>query len=69
MNLTYIDPATNELAYCDAWCPLLNYDDLNDHVDNNILNATELNENNSVFVDEQDGSYFQYYDPSTKTKI
>lgn len=68
MNLTYIDPATNELAYCDAWCPLLNYDDLNDHVDNNILNATELNENNSVFVDEQDGSYFQYYDPSTKTK-
>ena len=57
------------MAYCDAWCPLLNYDDLNDHVDNNILNATELNENNSVFVDEQDGSYFQYYDPSTKTKI
>lgn len=22
MNLTYIDPATNERKYCDAWCPL-----------------------------------------------
>ncbi|CCH41530.1 Bud site selection protein [Wickerhamomyces ciferrii] len=24
MNLTYIDPDTGDLAYCDAWCPLLN---------------------------------------------
>ncbi|ODQ80494.1 hypothetical protein BABINDRAFT_160772 [Babjeviella inositovora NRRL Y-12698] len=24
MNLTYIDPATNELRVCDAWCPLQN---------------------------------------------
>lgn len=68
MNLTYIDPATNELAYCDAWCPLLSFDDLNDHVENNIANATELNEDSSVFVDEENGSYFQYYDPSTNTK-
>lgn len=24
MNLTYVDPATGDLSYCDAWCPLLN---------------------------------------------
>lgn len=24
MNLTYVDPQTNELAFCDAWCPLFN---------------------------------------------
>lgn len=24
MNLTYIEPETGELAYCDAWCPLAN---------------------------------------------
>ena len=23
MNLTYLDPQTGELSYCDAWCPLL----------------------------------------------
>lgn len=68
MNLTYIDPATNKLAFCDAWCPLLTFDDLNDHVENNIANATELNEESSVFVDEENGSFFQYYDPSTNTK-
>ncbi|EMG49463.1 hypothetical protein G210_5759 [Candida maltosa Xu316] len=68
MNLTYIDPATNELTNCDAWCPLLTYNDLNTHVDDNIDNAAELNESDSVYVDEDDGTYFEYYDPSTKTK-
>ncbi|RCK63749.1 Bud site selection protein RAX2 [Candida viswanathii] len=68
MNLTYIDPATNELAYCDAWCPLLTFDDLNEYVENNIANATDLNEDDNVFVDEENGSYFQYYDPTTNTK-
>lgn len=29
MNLTYIDPSTNKLASCDAWCPLLAFSDLN----------------------------------------
>ncbi|KAI5949737.1 hypothetical protein KGF57_004560 [Candida theae] len=67
MNLTYIDPATNELQNCDAWCPLVAFDQLNDHVENNIDNATELNRDD-VFVDEEDGTYFRYYDPSTKTK-
>ncbi|KAI5962247.1 uncharacterized protein KGF55_003323 [Candida pseudojiufengensis] len=67
MNLTYIDPSTNELAYCDAWCPLLSFDDLNDFVDNNKENATDLNQDD-VFVDEDDGTFFKYYDPSTKTK-
>ncbi|CDR37121.1 CYFA0S01e07558g1_1 [Cyberlindnera fabianii] len=30
MNLTYVDPATGEFAYCDAWCPLLDSNSLND---------------------------------------
>ncbi|CCG23031.1 Rax2 plasma membrane protein [Candida orthopsilosis Co 90-125] len=67
MNLTYIDPETNELSTCDAWCPLVAFDQLNDYVENNIDNATELNRDD-VFVDEEDGTYFRYYDPSTKTK-
>ncbi|GMM38563.1 Rax2 protein [Saccharomycopsis crataegensis] len=28
MNLTYIDPTTNTLMQCDAWCPLFNHSDL-----------------------------------------
>lgn len=67
MNLTYIDPETNELSTCDAWCPLTAFDQLNDYVENNIDNATELNRDD-VFVDEEDGTYFRYYDPNTKTK-
>ncbi|KAI5954476.1 hypothetical protein KGF54_002251 [Candida jiufengensis] len=67
MNLTYIDPSTNELAYCDAWCPLNSFDDLNEFVDKNRDNATDLNQDD-VFVDEEDGTFFKYYDPSTKTK-
>ncbi|KAH3664378.1 hypothetical protein WICMUC_005763 [Wickerhamomyces mucosus] len=30
MNLSYVDPNTNELSYCDAWCPLLNSSSLQD---------------------------------------
>ncbi|CUS22537.1 LAQU0S06e00276g1_1 [Lachancea quebecensis] len=30
MNLTYLDPATGELASCDAWCPLLSGQNLTD---------------------------------------
>ncbi|KAG5420741.1 hypothetical protein I9W82_002622 [Candida metapsilosis] len=67
MNLTYIDPETNELKNCDAWCPLTAFDQLNDHIERNIDNATDLNQDD-VFVDEDDGTYFRYYDPSTKTK-
>lgn len=28
MNLTYLDPQTGELSYCDAWCPLLSTEQL-----------------------------------------
>ncbi|KAI5970858.1 hypothetical protein CANMA_000018 [Candida margitis] len=67
MNLTYIDPETNELSTCDAWCPLVAFDQLNNYVDNNMDNATDLNQDD-VFVDEDDGTYFRYYDSNTKTK-
>lgn len=28
MNLTYVDPQTGELSFCDAWCPLLSSSEL-----------------------------------------
>ncbi|CAK9436875.1 uncharacterized protein LODBEIA_P13970 [Lodderomyces beijingensis] len=67
MNLTYVDPVTHELTHCDAWCPLLSFNSLNDAIDSNIENAADLNQDD-VFVDEDDGTFFKYYDPSTMTK-
>lgn len=68
MNLTYIDPATNELAYCDAWCPLLLGTDLKDHVgDNKDDREATMEEDDSIFI-EEDGSFTMYYDSSTKSK-
>ncbi|SCU87286.1 LAFA_0E05820g1_1 [Lachancea sp. 'fantastica'] len=29
MNLTYLDPSTGQLSYCDAWCPLYSTKNLN----------------------------------------
>jgi hypothetical protein len=46
MNLTYIDPSTGELAYCDAWCPLLSSTELKE----SVANMTEL-DLNKVFGD------------------
>lgn len=72
MNLTYVDPTTNELKYCDAWCPLSTLDDLNKATGENIDNYEDLmdsyDEDMEIFIDEQDGSYSTYYEPSTKTR-
>lgn len=34
MNLTYVDPSTGELAVCDAWCPLLASEELDEFSSN-----------------------------------
>lgn len=72
MNLSYIDPNTNELKYCDAWCPLLQLSELKSITDSNKKNSTDSDdddedEDDTVFISD-DGSYATYYDPSTKTK-
>lgn len=69
MNLTYVDPKTNRLAHCDASCPLLQESELSNYVDDNIENAHDLMEDNdNLYIDEDDGSFSMYYDPSTKSK-
>lgn len=68
MNLTYVDPATNELAYCDAWCPLLLGLTLKDHVDDNKEDREDaMAEDDEIYIGE-DGSFTMYYDSSTKSK-
>lgn len=73
MNLSYVDPSTNSIAYCDAWCPLLTLDQLNNASTTNaesVANTTETQDelnSNVTFIDEN-GSFAMYYDPSTKTK-
>lgn len=67
MNLTYVNPETNELSYCDASCPLLLGSDLKDITDNNIDERESLSDDDTIYVDES-GSYSIYYDLSTKAK-
>jgi hypothetical protein len=69
MNLSYIDPNTNELKFCDAWCPLLQFSELQSITEANKRNSTDEDDDSdkSVFIDD-DGSFATYYDPSTKTK-
>ncbi|CAR65841.1 DEHA2E16874p [Debaryomyces hansenii CBS767] len=67
MNLSYIDPSTNELTYCDAWCPLLTVSDLKNATEENKEYAEEFSDDDT-YVDSDDGSFTNYYDPSTKTK-
>lgn len=71
MNLTYVDPSTNELAYCDAWCPLMQANDLKKVVDSNKANQTSnstiVSENSTVFIDIL-GSYSMYYVPGQNTR-
>lgn len=67
MNLTYVDPATNTLAYCDAWCPLLQSNSLKNITETNKLNSSSLNKNNSVFVNN-DGSLSMYYYPGLSSR-
>lgn len=68
MNLTYVDPATNELAYCDAWCPLLLGSSLQQHTEDNIDDAETIMEDNDDMFVQDDGSFTMYYDLSTKAK-
>lgn len=68
MNLTYVDPSTNELAHCDAWCSLERASTLQNIT---LLNLEEKNstheESESVFIDDS-GSFAMYYDSSTNSK-
>jgi len=66
MNLSYIDPETNQLSYCDAWCPLQTVNDLKKQTTHNLNNMSESN-NVTNFIDEF-GSYTSYYNASTKTR-
>lgn len=68
MNLTYVNPETNELAYCDASCPLPKSSDLKLLVDDNKDNGEDMmDDDDDIFVNE-DGSFSMYYDSSTKAK-
>lgn len=68
MNLSYIDPETNEIKYCDAWCPLATLDQLTSATESNLDDIDNLSADDDVYVDENDGSYSTYYDPDTRTK-
>lgn len=66
MNLSYVDPVTHDLVYCDAWCPLLKISQLADSVDANKKNQENLTDGIS-FVND-DGSFATYYtDDRVKT--
>lgn len=68
MNLTYVDPETNTLAYCDAACPLLLASTLEESTDNNLSDRDEINDpEEGVFINS-DGSYAVYYDAASTTK-
>lgn len=67
MNLTYIDPESNEMAYCDSSCPLSTLQTLDEATENNLDEIDDLNVD-EVFIGENDGTYSKYYDPSTETK-
>ncbi|AOA60531.1 Bud site selection protein, Revert to axial protein 2 [Komagataella phaffii CBS 7435] len=49
MNLTYVNPQTNEYEYCDAWCPLLSKSQLEDALQN--ANSSDVYED-TVFNDK-----------------
>lgn len=68
MNLTYVDPSTNELAYCDAWCPLLQMSTLLNYTLVNLENRDDLmDEEDDIFINK-DGSFAMYYDETTDSK-
>ncbi|OBA20641.1 hypothetical protein METBIDRAFT_32609 [Metschnikowia bicuspidata var. bicuspidata NRRL YB-4993] len=67
MNLTYVDPATNQIAYCDAWCPLQLSSTLEGSADLNVDDADSYSDDDSVYLDEN-GSFFRYLDSETKTR-
>ncbi|EGV65633.1 hypothetical protein CANTEDRAFT_96752 [Yamadazyma tenuis ATCC 10573] len=67
MNLTYVDPDTNEIAYCDASCPLSALSSLKEATQDNLDNIADLDVDD-VFIGEDDGTFSMYYDSSTQTK-
>ncbi|GEQ66723.1 hypothetical protein JCM33374_g386 [Metschnikowia sp. JCM 33374] len=67
MNLSYVDPNTNQIAFCDASCPLQLGSSLQKIVDSNIDDADSYSDDDTVYMDE-DGSFYAYYDASTKAK-
>lgn len=68
MNLTYVDPQTNTLAYCDAACPLLLASSLEEYVDSNIRDRDDITDvDEGIFVNA-DGSYAMYHDTASTTK-
>lgn len=68
MNLTYVNPETNDLQYCDANCPLPKSNDLKQLVDENKDNGDVLMDDDDNVVVSEDGSFAMYYDDSTKSK-
>lgn len=68
MNLTYVDPETNTIAYCDSACPLMLASALDQYVDSNIQDQDEITDvDEGIFVND-DGSFAMYYDGSSTTK-
>ncbi|CCE86086.1 Piso0_005735 [Millerozyma farinosa CBS 7064] len=67
MNLSYIDPSTNSLLYCDSTCTLGTKKELSKRTQNNTDNIDDFN-SDKTYVDPDDGSFAFYYDPSSKTK-
>lgn len=68
MNLTYVDPETNELAYCDSACPLLQASTLKEHVNNNIEDEEDITDPEGGIFVNKDGSFAMYFDESTNSK-
>ena len=67
MNLTYVDPQTNERKFCDASCPLLDGAALRRVAEANSAKHTQMSDNNSVYVDSH-GSYMMYPEEGVKTR-
>lgn len=67
MNLSYVDPETNTLKFCDAWCPLSTLTQLANATKSNIKTFGESDLDEGLFVDSN-GALSTYYDSSTKTK-
>lgn len=67
MNLSYVDPSTNQLAFCDAWCPLLQPSALSEITQTNLDDQETIMEDDLVYIND-DGSFAMYYDPTTKSR-
>lgn len=61
MNLSYINPNSNEIEFCDAWCPLLSSQDLKSANDNYSSNSTFQSFDNSSIRTLGFGEDFQEF--------